>query len=76
MRPTPQIAPQVSTGKALAWLALRTELLNVRFWHKADIPSTALTKRLWEVTDDFLIKENRDRPDVLKQLKGPSIVPR
>ena len=46
-----------------------------------DIPTrrqlaTALTKRLREVTDDFLIKENRDRPDVLKQLKGPSIVPR
>jgi hypothetical protein len=28
------------------------------------------------VTDDFLIKENRDRPHVLKQLKSPSIVPR
>ena len=38
--------------------------------------ATALTKQLREVTDDFLIKENRDRPDVLKQLKGPSIVPR
>ena len=38
--------------------------------------ATTLTKRLREVTDDFLIKENRDRPDVLKQLKSPSIVPR
>ena len=38
--------------------------------------ATALTKRLREVTDDFLLKENRDRPDVLKQLKSPSIVPR
>ena len=38
--------------------------------------ATALTSRLREVTDDFLIKENRDRPDVLKQLKSPSIVPR
>jgi HPt (histidine-containing phosphotransfer) domain-containing protein len=38
--------------------------------------ATALTTRLREVTDDFLIKENRDRPDVLKQLKSPSIVPR
>lgn len=38
--------------------------------------ATALTRRLREVTDDFLIKENRDRPDVLKQLKSPSIVPR
>ena len=31
--------------------------------------ATALTKQLREVVDDFLIKENRDRPDVLKQLK-------
>jgi HPt (histidine-containing phosphotransfer) domain-containing protein len=38
--------------------------------------ATALTKRLREVADDFLIKENRDRPDVLKQLQSPSIVPR
>jgi HPt (histidine-containing phosphotransfer) domain-containing protein len=35
-----------------------------------------LTKRLRDVTDDFLIKENHDRPDVLRQLKSPSIVPR
>jgi HPt (histidine-containing phosphotransfer) domain-containing protein len=38
--------------------------------------AAALTKRLREVTDDFLLKENRDRPEVLKQLKSPSIVPR
>ena len=38
--------------------------------------ATALTKRLREVADDFLIKENKDRPDVLKLLKSPSIVPR
>ena len=35
-----------------------------------------LTKRLREVADDFLIKENRDRPEVLRQLQSPSIVPR
>ena len=34
-----------------------------------------LTKRLREVTDDFLTAENRDRPDVLQRLRGPSIVP-
>ncbi|HYC15954.1 MAG TPA: Hpt domain-containing protein [Pseudolabrys sp.] len=34
-----------------------------------------LTKRLREVTDEFLISQNRDRPDVLAQLKAPSIVP-
>jgi HPt (histidine-containing phosphotransfer) domain-containing protein len=36
----------------------------------------ALTKRLREVADDFLIRENRDRPDVLRQLQSPPIVPR
>jgi HPt (histidine-containing phosphotransfer) domain-containing protein len=35
-----------------------------------------LTKRLREVTDEFLLHENRDRPDVIEQIKGgPSIVP-
>ena len=38
--------------------------------------ASALTRRLREVTDDFLLRENRDRPEVLKQLKSPSIVPR
>jgi HPt (histidine-containing phosphotransfer) domain-containing protein len=32
-----------------------------------------LTGRLREVTDDFLIFQNRDRPDVLEQITGPSI---
>jgi len=30
-----------------------------------------LTNWLREVADDFLIKENKDRPDVLKLLKSP-----
>jgi hypothetical protein len=34
-----------------------------------------LTRRLREVTDDFLARENRNRPDVLEQIRGPSIVP-
>ncbi len=34
-----------------------------------------LTKRLREVTDEFLIHENRDRPDVLELITGPSIAP-
>jgi chemotaxis protein histidine kinase CheA len=37
--------------------------------------AAALATRLREVTDYFLISENRDRPEVLKQLTGPSIVP-
>ena len=34
-----------------------------------------LTVRLREVTDEFLIYENRNRPDVLEQIKGPPLVP-
>jgi HPt (histidine-containing phosphotransfer) domain-containing protein len=34
-----------------------------------------LTRRLREVTDEFLVHENRDRPDVLEQIMGPSLVP-
>jgi HPt (histidine-containing phosphotransfer) domain-containing protein len=37
--------------------------------------AVTLTKRLRDVTDEFLIRENHDRPEVLEQLKGPSIVP-
>ncbi len=37
--------------------------------------ATLLTARLREVTDEFLIHENRDRPDMLEQIKGPSLVP-
>ena len=35
-----------------------------------------LTVRLREVTDEFLIHENRNRPDILEQITGgPSVVP-
>jgi HPt (histidine-containing phosphotransfer) domain-containing protein len=37
--------------------------------------AASLTKRLREVTDEFLVRENHHRPEVLQQLKGPSIVP-
>ena len=37
--------------------------------------ATMLTKRLRDVTDEFLVHENRDRPEVLEQLKAPSIAP-
>ncbi len=37
--------------------------------------AAALTGRLREVTDEFLIFENLNRPDVLEQITGPSIVP-
>jgi HPt (histidine-containing phosphotransfer) domain-containing protein len=35
----------------------------------------ALTKRLREVADDFLAKENKDRPDVLAGILAPPIAP-
>jgi HPt (histidine-containing phosphotransfer) domain-containing protein len=35
----------------------------------------ALTQRLREVTDEFLQHENRDRPEVLKIVMAPSLVP-
>jgi HPt (histidine-containing phosphotransfer) domain-containing protein len=35
----------------------------------------ALTRRLREVTDDFLARENKDRPDVLAGILAPSIAP-
>jgi len=34
-----------------------------------------LTKRLREVTDEFLIKENQFRPDYLENILAPSLVP-
>ncbi len=34
-----------------------------------------LTARLREVTDEFLLHENRDRPEVIEQIKAPSLVP-
>jgi hypothetical protein len=34
-----------------------------------------LTKRLREVTDEFLIKENSFRPDYLEIILAPSLVP-
>lgn len=48
-----------------------------REYAKSDAKKLAvtLTKRLRDVTDDFLIRENHDRPEILEQLRGPSIVP-
>jgi HPt (histidine-containing phosphotransfer) domain-containing protein len=34
-----------------------------------------LNKRLREVTDEFLLHENRERPDVVASILGPSIIP-
>jgi chemotaxis protein histidine kinase CheA len=44
---------------------------------RTDIEEVArtLTRRLREVTDEFLRHENRDRPDILKIVMAPSLVP-
>jgi chemotaxis protein histidine kinase CheA len=44
---------------------------------RADIAQVAdaLTKRLREVTDEFLAQENKDRPDVLANILAPPIAP-
>lgn len=34
-----------------------------------------LTQRLREVTDEFLLVENRNRPEVLEQIRSPSLAP-
>jgi HPt (histidine-containing phosphotransfer) domain-containing protein len=49
----------------------------VREKARADIGqiADALTRRLREVTNDFLTQENHDRPDVLAGILAPSIVP-
>jgi HPt (histidine-containing phosphotransfer) domain-containing protein len=49
----------------------------IREYARSDAKDLAatLTARLREVTDEFLVHENRDHPAVLEQLKGPSIVP-
>ncbi len=35
--------------------------------------AAVLTRRLREVTDEFLLAQNRDRPDVLEQIKAPTL---
>jgi HPt (histidine-containing phosphotransfer) domain-containing protein len=49
----------------------------VRESARPDIEDVArmLTRRLRDVTDEFLRHENRDRPDVLKIVMAPSLVP-
>jgi chemotaxis protein histidine kinase CheA len=48
-----------------------------REYARADLMEVAdrLTKRLREVTDEFLIKENSFRPDYLENILAPSLVP-
>jgi flagellar biosynthesis/type III secretory pathway protein FliH len=49
----------------------------IREYSRSDASAVAavLTKRLREVTDEFLVHENRDRPDYLDGIISPSIAP-
>ncbi len=49
----------------------------VREYARPDIAAiaAALTGKLRAVTDEFLVKENRHRPDVLKAIQSPTLVP-
>jgi HPt (histidine-containing phosphotransfer) domain-containing protein len=49
----------------------------IREYSRSDATEVAaiLTKRLRAVTDEFLIYENRDRPDYLEGIISPSIAP-
>jgi hypothetical protein len=49
----------------------------VREYERADIAAVAvaLTTRLRQVTDEFLVTENRDRPEILKVIGSPSLAP-
>jgi Hpt domain-containing protein len=49
----------------------------VREYTRADISAiaAALTTKLRVVTDEFLVKENRHRPDVLKTIQSPALAP-
>ena len=49
----------------------------VREHGRADIAAiaAALTGKLRAVTDEFLIKENQHRPDVLKAIQSPTLAP-
>jgi hypothetical protein len=49
----------------------------VREYARTDIAAVAaaLTSKLRSVTDEFLVRENRDRPDVLKAIHSPSLAP-
>ena len=49
----------------------------VREYTRQDIAgiAIALTTRLRTVTDEFLMRENENRPDVLKTIQSPSLAP-
>ena len=64
--PVGLVDQHVDAIRAILREYVRTDLLEV---------ADRLTKRLREVTDEFLIKENSFRPDYLELILAPSLVP-
>jgi HPt (histidine-containing phosphotransfer) domain-containing protein len=42
----------------------------------AEALARSLTQRLREVTDEFLVRENKNRPEHLEAILGPTLIPR
>jgi chemotaxis protein histidine kinase CheA len=61
--PAPLVDQHVDAIRAIIREKARPDIVAI---------ADALTKRLREVTNEFLIQENRDRPDVLSGLLAPS----
>jgi chemotaxis protein histidine kinase CheA len=64
--PLPLIDQHVDAIRAIVREGARPDVADI---------ATVLTQRLREVTDEFLRHENQDRPDVLKIIMAPSLVP-
>jgi len=64
--PVALVDQHVDAVRAITREYARPDLLDV---------AAQLTKRLREVTDEFLVKENSFRPDYLENILAPSLVP-
>jgi chemotaxis protein histidine kinase CheA len=64
--PTTLVDQHVDAVRAIVRESARPDIATV---------AEALTKRLREVTEEFLAHENRDRPDYLDDVLGPPIAP-
>jgi HPt (histidine-containing phosphotransfer) domain-containing protein len=64
--PLPLIDQHVDAIRAIVRESARPDVAEI---------AAALTRRLREVTDEFLRHENQDRPDVLTIIMAPSLVP-
>lgn len=64
--PAPLVDQHVDAIRAIIREKARPDIAQI---------ADALTRRLREVTDEFLAQENQDRPDILAAILAPPIVP-